>query len=105
LRAITLPLRNISVNARNLATYWSFSPANKQFRPVLAPENFPNPLPFFTEHSPYFFAEGFTLLSPPQLSLTLSLAPAHHSLSTTVRFCTFQRRNSQRACNSLSNAA
>jgi hypothetical protein len=38
-----------------------FSAANKQYRPVLAPENFPNLLPFFTEDSPHFFAGVFTL--------------------------------------------
>src|SRR5438105_13051893 len=66
LRAIALPLRNISVNARILATYWSSSTANKQFRTVLDPENFPNLLRFFTEYSPYFFAGVFTLHSRPQ---------------------------------------
>jgi hypothetical protein len=47
--AIALPLGKVSVNAWNLATYWSFSAVNKQFRSVLALANFPNPLPFFTE--------------------------------------------------------
>jgi hypothetical protein len=47
--AITLPLRKVSVNAWNLATYWSFSAVNKQFRPVLALANFPNLVLFFTE--------------------------------------------------------
>jgi hypothetical protein len=47
--AITLPLRKVSVNAWNLATYWSFSAVNEQFRSVLALANFPNLVPFFTE--------------------------------------------------------
>jgi hypothetical protein len=99
LRAIPLPLRNLSVNAWNLATYWSFFFDDKQFCPVLAPENFPNLIPFFPENSPYFSAEGFTLRSRPQhFSTFVSLASPSQ---IAVRFCTLQRHNSQPARHKL----
>jgi hypothetical protein len=101
LRAIALPLRNISVNAWNLATYWSSPAANKQFRPVLGPENFPNLLPFFTENSPYSFAGVFTLHSRPQPFLC-SFACSSFAFDDSAILRISRRRNSENSFSGLS---
>jgi hypothetical protein len=98
LLAITLPLRKVSVNAWNLATYWSFSAVNKQFRSVLDLANFPSLLPFFTEYSPYFSAAGFTLRSRPQhLFLTIRYSSCKQCDSATSGGAIRERCPLQRA--------